>query len=350
MNHPRLICGLLVAFVSVVIGMDAEAQTWRDKLRDKAQDAKRQWQDSERRCADCGKVIHGRDRCTTCEARRVAERAKGAKENIQERWQQAERRCSVCGKVIHGRATCLECEARRLGAQGRDVARTAADASRQLRETWQANKDRWRAEARAAMDTSARRCTEIIRDPQKRLEYAKKAVAVGLAVELTVIRNVPVMDPDSGRIVSVDTLMRQMASDSGIGGSMGEDPVGTAFLIMVDSDYLFSGARLIPAPDGEYMTLDEALRVCREMPGLMNDAAIGSAGMARTRMQYACRVGDSSAFRQASTEFASAIDSISGSRSSPIAARHLLFGEAWMVASLLLQASSRNPTRVSPER
>jgi hypothetical protein len=315
-----------VAVIPFLPGQMAKAD-WRDslkELKDKADGTKEKWKESERRCQDCGKVIHGRDLCTSCEARRLAERAREAKENVQQKWQNIERRCVDCGKVVHGADRCIACEGKRFTAKAHDIAKRTGEAAREIKETWDANKDRWWSESRQAAELSAYRFQEILNDPEKRRECVKRALALKGQVELTIIRSVPVMDPDTGEIIPFDSLMRKMVKDAGMGGSLGEDPVGAAYMMMIDSDYLCSTARLIPSPSGEYVTLSEALLAFRGLPGAFNQRAVEQAAQSHTRMRIAYQGGDGTAFQEASLEFASAIREMNSARPST-AVQHLAF-------------------------
>lgn len=117
---------LSVVCLSVQI---ANAQSWREKLRDKAQETKRKWDDSARSCRECGKKIHGRDVCTTCVAKRAADRTRKATRDAKRKWDDKKQNCKYCGKTIHGRSACASCLARRAGDKVRDVSQSA-------RKTW----------------------------------------------------------------------------------------------------------------------------------------------------------------------------------------------------------------------
>ncbi|MHC5057788.1 MAG: hypothetical protein ACYTKD_24215 [Planctomycetota bacterium] len=135
----------------------------------------------------------------------------------------------------------------------------------------------------------------------------RRAVAMKRGLELAAVRHVPVVDPDTGRITSFDTMMRKMAKESGMDGSLGEDPVGASYMMMVDSNYLFNSARIVQNPDGEYVTLDEALSTLSSMPTAFDRSAVEKASACHVRMQTASRRGDAAALSNASEEFATAV-------------------------------------------
>jgi hypothetical protein len=89
-THGRrivVIAAMLVAFGSASA---ANAQSWRDKLKEKAEQAKQKLKESERRCEDCGKTIHVGTVCASCLAKRAAEKAKAAEQKAREAWRDSE--------------------------------------------------------------------------------------------------------------------------------------------------------------------------------------------------------------------------------------------------------------------
>lgn len=286
--------------------------------------AKEKWKESERRCVDCGKVIHMGERCAACEAKRVSESARQTVQQTKEKWKESERRCIDCGKIIHAGDRCAACEAKRLSQGVKQTVNRSAETARDLKRTWDENKDTWKAQARSAAENSARYMHEVANDPQKRKELLDKAVTLQRGLELTAIRVFPTIDPDTGKIVTFDTLMRKMVNQPGVGGSLGADPVGTAYLLMVDSNYLFDGARLIAGPSGEYVTLNEALLSARSSPGLFDNAALQSASQSYSRIRSAYSQGDAATLSIASRDFAGSITRLNQGRPA-IGSPHLVF-------------------------
>lgn len=78
-------------------------------------------------------------------------------------------------------------------------------------------------------------------------------------VSIIAIKNVPVYDPVTGQITTLDGIARATVSDLGIGGDLGADPVRCGFLLLTDAGYL-THARLIKDSNGEYLTAEEAIR------------------------------------------------------------------------------------------
>ena len=332
----------LLSIVMLCLGVSVAWGGFWDGLKQKAGEVKEKWQESERRCVDCGKVIHGRDRCTTCEAKRAAEATRNAaerareeterikkkaeetKQEVKRKWEESERRCVDCGHVVHGRDRCTTCEAKRASEQVRKAADQVSKGARDLKQSWDANKDQWKEQARTKLEESAQKLQEIANDPEKQRRLIGQAIAMKRDLELTAIRACPVVDPDTQEIVPLDRLMRKMARDSGIGGSMGEDPIGTAYMMMIDSDYLFSSARLVPNPSGEYVTLNEALLASRSIPGLYDQTSLEQASDSYRRIQSAMRSNDGASMSSASRDFGEAVATLRGgtppSSNSPISA------------------------------
>ncbi len=291
-----------------------ETKKVSDAAKQTVRQTEQKWKESERRCVDCGKVIHMGERCAACEAKRVSESARQTVQQTKEKWKESEHRCIDCGKIIHAGDRCAACEAKRLSQGVKQTANRSAEAARGLKRTWDENKDTWKAQARSAAENSARYMQEVANDPQKRKELLDKAVTLQRGLELTAIRAFPTIDPDTAKIVTFDTLMRKMVNQAGVGGSLGADPVGTAFLLMVDSNYLFDGARLIAGPSGEYVTLNEALLSARSSSGFFDNAALQSASQSYSRIRSAYSRGDAATLSIASRDFAGSITRLNQDR------------------------------------
>jgi hypothetical protein len=312
-----------VVFVLLITSIEVNAGVgnWLDKVKQTTEEikqktqetkenAQRAWQESERHCVDCGKVVHGRDRCTSCEARRLAEQANEAKQKAQQAWQESERRCIDCGKVIHGRERCTTCESKRL-QQG----------VQQAKRTWDENKDQWRENARQTVQNTSAAITEFASNPEKQREVVRKVAEFKRDLDVTIIKSVPVVDPNTGNIVPFGLMAENMVREAGIGGNFGADPVRCAYMMMIDSDYLFNGAQLIESPSGQYVTLSEAMAIVQRSPFAINRDAVETASRASTQMRSAYRSGDAMALSQASREFTAAITTLQPHRHSSTLAR-----------------------------
>jgi hypothetical protein len=316
---------LLVASVAV----DVRAANWLDKVKQTTEDIKQKsqevkqnaqqaWQESERHCVDCGKVIHGRDRCASCEAKRLSEQANEAKQKAQQAWQESERRCLDCGKVIHGRDRCTTCESKRL-QQG----------VQQAKRTWDENKDQWKENARQTVQNTSAAITEFANNPDKQREVIQKVAEFKRDLDVTIIKSVPVVDPNTGNLVPFGLMAENMVRESGIGGNFGADPVRCAYMMMIDSDYLFNGAQLIESPSGEYVTLNQAMAIVQRSPMAMNREAVESASRASSQIRSAYQSGDSAAMSRASQDFATAITTLQPHHRMASMTRHTQFWAAF---------------------
>jgi len=78
---------------------------------------------------------------------------------------------------------------------------------------------------------------------------------------ITGIRALPMMDPDSGQLTTLDAYAGKLAQDKQLGGSLGEDPIATSYMMLFDSNFLVDEARIIKLQDGRYISLTEAIDV-----------------------------------------------------------------------------------------
>lgn len=124
------------------------------------------------------------------------------------------------------------------------------------------------------------------------------------AVVITVFKNVPMWDPEQGRVVTFDTAMRGVMADLDDGGYMAgsdiaNDPVAFGVLVFMDDDYMLSKARIWQNPDGSWTTLNAAV-------------AAGSPGASGTRSSYyrarsSAQSGDNAGFTSALQGFSSGL-------------------------------------------
>lgn len=78
---------------------------------------------------------------------------------------------------------------------------------------------------------------------------------------LKILRNFPIYDINTGQLLTLDSYTRNMMYEMGIpenseGNDLYNDPLGTAFLLMFDEDYLFD-ARLIDDGNGNWVSINE---------------------------------------------------------------------------------------------
>ncbi|MHB8586687.1 MAG: hypothetical protein ACYDDF_12750 [Thermoplasmatota archaeon] len=107
------------------------------------------------------------------------------------------------------------------------------------------------------VNESVHREHERLQDPQN-VDGLDERQGLATDALVALVKILPVQDPDTGKIVTMDTEMRKMTSDPALAGSdLQRDPLRTGTLLLVDSDYLME-AKIIPGPDGEPMSLTEA--------------------------------------------------------------------------------------------
>lgn len=102
---------------------------------------------------------------------------------------------------------------------------------------------------------------EIANSPEKQRELLKKARAIKSDLQITTIKCMPVLDPETNHITTLDTLMRKMVNEAGIkDGDLADDPLKTGYLMMTDSNFLFSHLNTIYGKNGKMVNLSEAKR------------------------------------------------------------------------------------------
>lgn len=93
--------------------------------------------------------------------------------------------------------------------------------------------------------------------------YEQQATGLLTSTAISFIRSLPVQHPESGEIVTFNAWCRdvlQRFSEGDLAGSsLDRDPVGTAIMLMLDTDYLLR-ARLIRTNTGRWISLSEAAR------------------------------------------------------------------------------------------
>jgi formylglycine-generating enzyme required for sulfatase activity len=115
-------------------------------------------------------------------------------------------------------------------------------------------------------------------------------------------------DPDTGQMTTFDAYARRLASDAGVGGSFGEDPVATAYAMLFDSSFLTDQARIVQLPDGTYWTLNEAVRaVATDSSSGLDPEVLRGAATSLADLRQAQRTGEGELMGKAATLFAGAV-------------------------------------------
>lgn len=198
----------------------------------------------------------------------------------------------------------------------------------------------YRREAFKILEQEARRqlCQEYS-DPEKVSELERKRNLLTEAA-IAAVKLVPVYDSESGQVHTFDQFARDLYSDiPGIEGSdLAEDPVRCVALMVLDSDYLMY-ARIIRAPNGEWISISEALAVGYKVNQVTS--AVSDYNLAREGF----RTNDSTKIENGMMSFASRIRAINeSSQTSMIGFDPMLlapFGFIGMAAGLFLKWDSR---------
>ena len=113
-------------------------------------------------------------------------------------------------------------------------------------------------EHQASWENQAR---ELANSPEKQRELLKKARTIKSDLEITTIKCMPVLDPETNQITTLDTLMRKMVNKAGLkDGDLADDPLKTGYLMMNDSNFIFYHLNTIYGREGQMMNLPEAKR------------------------------------------------------------------------------------------
>ncbi len=236
--------------------------------------------------------------------RRLKQRARDSAAAIRERASEARSRVGRSAELVRDRAQ----EAR---SQIGSTIERVQERGRETRERAHEAITRARAAASRAGTASARaaeRCIETIAQPAKRKAFVDRATPIAQELAVEGIKLIPIYDPDTGDVVSLDNYMRSMLSDMGgdalNGSDLADDPLRTGLLLMMDSDSLDT-LRIIQDPaSGEWISLEQAaMRV-----------SVPRAHVARVRRATEnCRIayssGDASAARVAVSELEEALAS-----------------------------------------
>lgn len=248
-------------------------------------------------------------------AERAKEKVRETSDKIKEAVRESERQCVDCGKVIHGRDRCATCEARRLKEGLKQTTERAKETAQSLKNDWREHKAQLASQTAEALDRTRQSLDRLRTDPSAQQELLRKFRSTAIDVGVLTLRSVPVLDPETGDLIPFDAMARKMAKDCGVGGDLGADPVKTGFLIVFDSDYLFTSARLIETPSGEYLTLNEAMLSVKQLPGWLDQRELTHATDANNRIRGALASNDSNALQVATRDFTEALSRLRGNRS-----------------------------------
>jgi len=152
-----------------------------------------------------------------------------------------------------------------------------------------------------------------VRDPEKRKVMISQARILAQEISIVGIKHVPVFDEETGRIVTLDAMMRKMVTEMGgdelLGSDLARDPVRAGFLLMVDSE-AFNTVKIIQHPQsGQWMTIDEAMNSIGS-----SNTYIPQAYHASKSLQLAYRVDNRDAINESIVTLEQAIDAYPNQR------------------------------------
>jgi hypothetical protein len=119
--------------------------------------------------------------------------------------------------------------------------------------------DEWRNKIGNFTERISPKLKELYQDPYKLYDYQKEARRIIGHHTSTLIKNIPIYDPNRGEVVSFNSycsrFIKNIGGDYIEGSELENDPVGTAVMLMMDDDYLLN-AKLIPV-NGHYISIEE---------------------------------------------------------------------------------------------
>ncbi len=232
--HVYLLASLCITPFEVQAG-------WLDKVKESTERAKESWQSSERSCRECGKRVHGRDVCFSCQGKAAKQKARTYEE-------QTRRSCRECGKRIHGRNKCTSCSythmkmtfGRKYDVYAPKIKAAVTDEENQ------------RKAIHAALTTYAlyhEGKTRSKRSAIKSINFIASTVTVENAFGERVSLGEYASDEISSEIPGLQ------------GTSIAEDPVEcfTMLVLYKDKGYAYKNLKLLKDESDNYLSMQEAL-------------------------------------------------------------------------------------------
>lgn len=150
-------------------------------------------------------------------------------------------------------------------------------------------------------------------DAEERQHQMERIKRITQGASITAVRHIPVWDEHSGRITTMDTMMRNLVNELGgddvIGSDLAADPVRTGFLMLTDADVLHE-LKIIQDPNsGQWISMNEA----KNMHGVVGDQA-RQAYSAVSAMKTAYRDGDPESFNRQFDAFQSSIERVASTQ------------------------------------
>lgn len=264
---------VLVVVVVVVTGMfgvgNVEAG-WRDKLKSAGEGIKKaaaktkeagrrtkeKWEASERRCDMCNKVVHGRSRCTSCQAKRVSESVKRGADRAKKTYDSLEHPCPVCGAKTRLAGKCSRCLSKSVQAGGRravQVGREAAEKSKRAAEKTKEMYGRARQQYGRILDKTRdpevrRKVTETVGAALELRRQFVEAKRKGTYKGIAALADLPVRGKDGSMTSLGDLLSEKLLRECpGLAGTgIADDPAATvAAVILTDREYFLKEMKFV---------------------------------------------------------------------------------------------------------
>jgi len=286
-----LVLLVLVCCVEVEGGFLDKLKDAGKKVGESAGKAKKKWEESEKECSECGRIIHVGTTCVSCKAKaardatkRASEKVKKGASDAKKNWDARERKCSVCGRTIHLGTTCASCKAKAVKKRSKEVVDSGKKAWQKAKPELAVAKERVTeryTSFRRGMDevySTARRrygvVLDKIRDPEVRRKAtetlgvinkfcqkyrkAKKDViykGVDLFLDISI--------PTDGGDVTLGELAVARLSEKYPGlesTGMYDDPAAAvAAGISLDAKYFFGEVKLVKMSNGESLSVTDAI-------------------------------------------------------------------------------------------
>ena len=154
--------------------------------------------------------------------------------------------------------------------------------------------------------TSIKEMHRVMQNKGSLHHFTSKASQFANKGAIYALKKVPMYNAETGKFETMDTYATNLASNFGVKGSMGDDPIRTAYLMMIDTDYMYNSAKLIKDPNsGKYLTINEAKENIGK--GSINTKDVNKVTKAYKGMRKAYESNDQNKFDDASKTFATTL-------------------------------------------
>lgn len=259
---------VMVVLVLVVFGGVSEAGL-RDKFKkvgEAAERTKEKWKASERRCDICNKVVHGRSRCTSCQAKRISDGVKKTSGKVKRTYNSLEHPCSVCGVKTRLKGRCSRCLSKSVQAGGRKAVQFGREAAARSKRVAEKSKEMYgkaRQQYGRILDRTKdpevrRKMTEAIGTVLEVRARIKEAKRAGTYKGFDALASIPVGDGKTFGDIAAERLLEKYPSLVGTG--LCDDPAETATAIILHDSKFFLGKVKILKKDGKNFSVLGAIK------------------------------------------------------------------------------------------